>query len=248
MLQSIKAAALLALLASLPLHADVYECTLDNGKKSFQSSPCPTGEQRVAIKEYSPEGPDLIWEYQRALKRKQFHKADQLEIAITKIELEERYQRAFDWSKENRKPTPDNTPDPVIPELKTRAEYYSDSQQICAKNWTKRGELDSRMYNHCLSSQMDGYDKLRNLHGHADETFYSQTSFPYCRDEWTKRGIADTRMMAHCLEQEVEGIRDVMYYREQFGTDAVNFIVGEALNTFNSWRMAAYKVKQRFDP
>ena len=54
-------------------------------------------------------------------------------------------------------------------------------------------------------------------------------------------------MMAHCLNQEVEGIKDIMYYRQQYGEDKVNQIVGQALANFNSWNMAAYKVRQYFE-
>ena len=133
------------------------------------------------------------------------------------------------------------------PQLKSKEEYKSDSQQICVKNWTKRGELDRRMYNHCLEGQMDGYDKVKNLHQYADQDFYSNTAYPYCLKNWTKREVVDTRMLAHCLEKEVEGIKDVMYYRKQYGDEAVNKIVGRALSRYGSWNMAAYSVKKAID-
>ena len=133
------------------------------------------------------------------------------------------------------------------PELKSKEAYEKDSQQICYDKWNKRGELDRRMYNHCMEGQMDGYEELKHLHQYADLNFYSDTSFPYCRDKWTKRGISDTRMMAHCLNQEVEGIKDVVYYRKQYGEDKVSQIAGRAIAQFKSWNMAAYKVKQYFE-
>ena len=133
------------------------------------------------------------------------------------------------------------------PELKSKEAYEKDSQQICYDKWNKRGELDRRMYNHCMEGQMDGYEELKHLHQYADQSFYSDTSFPYCRDKWTKRGISDTRMMAHCLNQEVEGIQDVMYYRKQYGDEKVNQIAGRAISQFKSWNMAAYKVRQYFE-
>ena len=33
-----------------------------------------------------------------------------------------------------------------VPKLKSKDEYKSDSQQICAKNWTKRGEQIGRAH------------------------------------------------------------------------------------------------------
>ena len=133
------------------------------------------------------------------------------------------------------------------PSLKSKEAYERDSQQICYSKWNKRGELDRRMFDHCMEGQMDGYDELQHLHQFADQSFYSETSFPYCRDKWTKRGVSDTRMMAHCLNQEIEGIRDVMYYRDIYDEQVVNEIAGRALSRFNSWNMAAYRVKQNFE-
>ncbi len=133
------------------------------------------------------------------------------------------------------------------PVLKSKEAYEKDSQQICYDKWNKRGELDRRMYNHCMNGQMDGYEELKQLHKYANQSFYSDTAYPYCRDKWTKRGISDTRMIVHCLNQEIEGIKDVMYYRKQYGEDRVNQIVGRAIAKFKSWNMAAYKVKQYFD-
>ncbi len=133
------------------------------------------------------------------------------------------------------------------PKLKSENEFQRDSQQICTQKWTKRGELDKRMYDHCMEGQMDGYEELKQLHQYADQDFYSETAFPYCSAKWTKRGVSDARMMAHCLNQEVEGIKDVMYYRKQYGESKVNEIAGRALAQFKSWNMAAYKVKQYFE-
>ena len=133
------------------------------------------------------------------------------------------------------------------PTLKSKEKYEKDSQQICYQKWNKRGELDRRMYNHCMEGQSDGYKDVKNLHQYVDQSFYSNTAFPYCRDRWTKRGVANTRMMAHCLNKELEGIKDVMYYRKQYGEDQVNKIVGQAIAKFKSWNMAAYKVKRHFE-
>lgn len=134
-----------------------------------------------------------------------------------------------------------------VPTLKTEEQYREDSHQICYDEWSTRGELDRRMYNHCMEQQAEAYRDLVHLHQYADQGFYANTSFPYCNKEWTKRGITNVRMTVHCLNQEVEGIRDVMYFREQYGESEVNAIVGRALAQFGSWRMAAYQVKRSFE-
>jgi len=133
------------------------------------------------------------------------------------------------------------------PNLKPQHEYQTNSKEICHQKWNKRGELDQRMYQYCYEQQMEGYRKLKHLHQYADQKFYSEVSYPYCTQKWTKRGVSNPRMISYCLEQEVEGIKDVMYYREQYGEDKVNKIANKAIYQFNSWNMAAYKVKQHFD-
>lgn len=133
------------------------------------------------------------------------------------------------------------------PKLKSQEEYSEDSKQICYEEWNKRGNLDQRMFSYCYEQQMEGYRKLKHLHQYADQSFYSDTSYPYCSEKWTKRGVANPRMISYCLEQEIEGIKDVMYYREQYGEAKVNEIASRAIYQFNSWNMAAYKVKQHFD-
>lgn len=133
------------------------------------------------------------------------------------------------------------------PSLKSEEEYREDSQRICYDEWSTRGELDRRMFNHCMGQQTEAYRELVHLHQYADQNFYSGTSFPYCRKEWTKRGITNVRMKVHCLKQEIEGIKDVMYFREQYGESQVNAVASRALSQFGSWRMAAYQVKRQFE-
>ena len=133
------------------------------------------------------------------------------------------------------------------PLLKSEAEYKSDAQEICMKEWTKRGELDYRMYEYCLEQQMDGYIKLLNFHQYLSKDFYSKFAYPYCIKKWTKRGVVDTRMLAHCLEQEVEGFKDVIYYKEKYDKQAVGRIAKRALSMYGSWNMAAYSVKKAVD-
>lgn len=131
--------------------------------------------------------------------------------------------------------------------LKPKSKYKSDAKILCTKDWTKRGQLDQRMFDHCMEGQMEGYEKVKELHGYIDQKFYSDTAYPYCTKRWTKRDIVNSRMLAHCLEQEVEGIQDVMFYRKQYGEDKVNQIVGRALGRYGSWNMAAYTVERAFE-
>lgn len=142
-------------------------------------------------------------------------------------------------------PTP--SPTPRVTLLKGADYYLSGGRAICAEDWTKRGVLDRRMFDHCYEQQSDAYFELVELDKeNAHQRFYANTSFPHCVSEWTKRGVPNPRMMAHCLNNEIEGILDVMHMRKLHGEDRVNRVVGIALDKFGSWRMAAHMVEQAF--
>jgi hypothetical protein len=129
--------------------------------------------------------------------------------------------------------------------IKSRADYSSDSQGICKEKWTKRGVLDSRMFNYCMRQQSEAYEDLRSLQKkYSTQKFYSEVAFPYCDSQWTKRGITDTRMLVYCLEHEVEGMKDVDNFRKQYGHERVNRIVADALGRYGSWKMVAYSLNR----
>ncbi|MGI4799562.1 MAG: hypothetical protein ACRYG8_37105 [Janthinobacterium lividum] len=45
----------------------------------------------------------------------------------------------------------------------TASEDVQGYQQFCSDKWTKRGQIDTNMYNYCLKSEHDGYKKLVSL-------------------------------------------------------------------------------------
>ncbi|WP_299735789.1 hypothetical protein [uncultured Endozoicomonas sp.] len=132
------------------------------------------------------------------------------------------------------------------PQLKPQHEYKKDSQQLCSEEWTKRGALDLKMYNHCMRGQDRGYDRVKEIHVYADQQFYTETAYPYCVKQWSKRGTVDIRMLASCLEKEVEGFKDVIYYRENYDENQVNDLVKRALSKYGSWNSVAYRLKKEF--
>ena len=137
----------------------------------------------------------------------------------------------------------------VAQELKTAAEFQSDRDKICSSEWTKRGVLDRRMYDYCIVGQTEAYFDLVVLHSQLSKiaSNYSTVSYPYCEKNWTSRGVSDAKMMLYCLNQEMEGMKDVAYYAQQHGQEAVFRVAYQAIETYGSWNMAAYEVKKNFD-
>lgn len=130
-------------------------------------------------------------------------------------------------------------------QLKSDEEYKADSDVLCKEQWTKRGELNSRMYQYCMSKKMDGLAELKHLHKtYNSQRFYSDIAYPHCVDKWTQRDIADASMLSYCLTQEVEGYKDYEYYRGKFSALEVDAISKNAIQRFGSWRMVSYKLKE----
>lgn len=199
---------------------DVYKCT-KNGTSTYSDQPCQ-GEVQVLD--------ENKWVDPEEKKKRDIDRAKKLEP----YENSNKNQLVSQGSVSNL--------------LKKESEYENDSRIICTNKWTKRGELDNKMYLYCLKQQDEGYTEIVALDKlYAEQPFYTKTAFPHCNDKWTKRGITDTNMLSYCLKSEVEGMKDIMYFQEKYGDENVNNVAAMALAQFGSWNMAAYKVKQHFE-
>lgn len=146
-------------------------------------------------------------------------------------------------------PTP-KPKEPSVEELLLTVESnlkssYSDAQRVCTTEWTKRGELDQRMYNHCIEQQNESISGL----AHIIDTQKGHRRYPlslaYCYQEWRKQGISNPRMTEHCMEQEIEAWKDIDYYRGIYNSDTVDNLVHKGMMRYGSWRMGVYHMKRQ---
>ena len=128
---------------------------------------------------------------------------------------------------------------------KNESDVLNDSKSICTDQWTKRGVLDDRMFNYCMRVKQEGFNKFLEINKYKNQSFYSDIAYPYCAGQWVKRGVFDAEMMSFCLNQEIEGVKDVIFYRKEYGDEIINPIVEDALSRFKSWNMASYLIKQK---
>lgn len=216
--------------------ASVYKCELD-GVTTYSQTPC--GAKSVKVYEGSQDTkkavPDKVF-----LKACQvMHAGEWFQYPANECTGKGVYEVSPSGSSESSQIN--NASASLLP--KTKAQYHDDSMTICRESWTKRGELDLKMYLHCLEGQEEGYNEVLSMGKYVKEDFYKNIGFPHCYRQWTKRGVTDTRMLAHCLKQEIDSYNDVVYYRNQYDADSVNAVVSNALVRFGSWNMAAFKVK-----
>lgn len=106
---------------------------------------------------------------------------------------------------------------------KVPSEDRAQHSSLCKEQWTKRGQLNGRMFEFCMNMQHEGYLKLR-----AEIAKYA--SQPWIQDvldaaiqEWTKRGVRDDNMTAFELHRQTDAFEDIEYAKRQPGFNADKF-------------------------
>lgn len=149
-----------------------------------------------------------------------------------------------------KKPSPPSIPD--INKTLRNVEYSAthatgDAETICTDTWTKRGVLDKRMYDHCMSGQREAMKNLEFLISENSTSRYYDISLLHCKSKWTDRSVVNPRMMNHCLEQEIEGWKDIEYYKTIYDRGRIEALAHEGMLRYRSWNMAAYHMKKIID-
>ncbi len=120
-----------------------------------------------------------------------------------------------------------------------------DAIQQCRSEWTVRGELNQRMYNHCMDVQSEAIQNLKHtMTTQSDHRFYT-ISLAHCYKEWKERDLINPRMVNHCMDQEIEAWKDIEYYRDIYGYDRVEDLAHQGMLKYGSWRMGAYHMKRQ---
>lgn len=120
---------------------------------------------------------------------------------------------------------------------------------FCEDQWTKRGELDQRMFNYCMRQQADGYDKALSLetkhsaNGSKPVEMFDQV-IQYALEKWAKPSEYQMNMVAYEMEQQVDGFLDVDYLVSEGKADAgsVNSCRSKWLP---EWNMVAYCLEKQ---
>lgn len=91
----------------------------------------------------------------------------------------------------------------------------ANSEVFCKNEWTKRGELDQRMYQYCLDREFEGYrDALVLIEKYKNQPWI-QDLIDFSVKEWTKRDIRQDSMVRFSLDRNLEGWEDMSYEAKQ---------------------------------
>ena len=89
----------------------------------------------------------------------------------------------------------------------------SNSEIFCTDKWTKRGELDNRMYHYCLEREEEGWFEAKNLYNNYINYPWIDSLLDFAIQKWTKRGVIQYRMVAYQMNLEIEGYLDIEYLK-----------------------------------
>lgn len=98
------------------------------------------------------------------------------------------------------------------------AEYAFDKtnpDSYCREEWTKRGELDQRMFKFCVGKETKGHAEIKEVLKKFGQQPWMATLFPAVWAEWTKRGVTQYSMVAYALKKEADSFLDYEYERKK---------------------------------
>src|SRR5690606_12980013 len=112
----------------------------------------------------------------------------------------------------------DGTNEGTVKENKIQFDYSFSEDNVnkkCSNKWTKRGELDVRMFDYCKRKQKESYTELLHLISEInnDEVFskFFNDKFKLIWNYWTKQGITDYSMVKYTLYKEYDAYKDFLY-------------------------------------
>ncbi len=100
----------------------------------------------------------------------------------------------------------------------------------CKKAWTKRGQIDVKMFDFCMNNQKEGYSNAKHYLKEYSGVSFLNEIVSYAQKKWLTRKQFDYSMVAYEIKQESEGFLDVEY-------DLKNGVVDRPTykKCFNTW-------------
>ena len=88
------------------------------------------------------------------------------------------------------------------------------AQGNCKEAWTKRGKLDSDMFNYCMKKQSDGYAEalqLYNKYSNIEPVELIDDVVTFALNKWATPKEYDLGMVAYEIEQHGEAYLNIAY-------------------------------------
>jgi len=89
----------------------------------------------------------------------------------------------------------------------------------CSAEWTKRGKLDTEMYNYCAGNQRESLSDLRHLKSEIGSLDWYPAAEGAIWKKWTTRGVTDYALVHYELKSEHESYLNILYSISQKTVD-----------------------------
>lgn len=230
-----------------------YECDIQ-GRKTFQSSPCP-GDLGTS-KDQSEQYLENERKRNEELKRQEEQAALEIKIETERRERERATRLNLLKAKtEKQMQAVTYTANLLSMPHKTTEEIFRNAEQeislssknasfICRQEWLDQASPDYRMYEFCKSEQEKAALNASDLISKKPESKYYPSSIIYCWREWQKHGLINPRMALHCIKQEKEAWMDIQYLSSRFDKSSISKIAEYGFKKYGSWNMAAYHARK----
>jgi len=106
---------------------------------------------------------------------------------------------------------------PIVHAFTLPSEESGNHDGWCKDKWTKRGELNQQMYNHCMQRAHEGYLSVVSLAQSYANQAWIQDAINDAVKEWTNRGMRPDDMVHFALKTITEGYEDLTYMAKQPG-------------------------------
>lgn len=100
----------------------------------------------------------------------------------------------------------------------------------CEDQWTKRGNLDRKMYNYCMERQVDGYNDAMSLMKKYSSIADIDKIANYSVRKWLKARQYQYEMVAYEMERQIDSFLNVAY-----GVKSGDYTEADVLPCLSKW-------------
>jgi hypothetical protein len=85
------------------------------------------------------------------------------------------------------------------------------ASNTCSEKWTKRGELDSKMFDYCMEQQTEGFEDTLQLYSKYKKINDIDAIVAFAAEKWLKRSDYQYEMVAFEIKKQTDAILDLAY-------------------------------------
>lgn len=121
-------------------------------------------------------------------------------------------------------------------------------KQHCDKKWTKRGERDDRMYDHCVKEQVEGFAELKDAVVQYENIPFIANMFINLIDDWTERDFTDYDQIDFAIRNNGESYLNIEWELKNYDDEVRPLLRTHLIYDFDpkeaSYRQLEYLIEE----